>query len=147
MSEEQVSGIRDQVSEDQGARIEDQGKQESKAEVLKRITDDRLMMIAESIKAVGKMTNCGISYCIVIPGHGVVEDARLTSNIIAPPNDRSIESQFNEVCANLMCQLQGLMKALAGGGVEEDKIFSTINDIVEQATREFKEEKKNDDAG
>ena len=117
----------------------DSGQGETSAEVLKRNTDDRLKMIAESIKAVGKMTNCGISFCIVIPGHGVTEDTRLASNWMAPPKDRSFESQQNEVMNNIACQLESFMRILEASGVKKKRIMLLVDKIVETVKKSFEE--------
>ena len=115
---------------------------ETTAETMKRITDDRLKMIAESIKAVGKMTNCGISFCIVIPGYGVTEDTRLSSNWMAPPKGRSFESQQNEVMNNIACQLECFMKVLEASGVEKKKIILLVDKIAETVKKVFEESGK-----
>jgi len=137
--EDQGSRIEDQVSEDQGSRIKDQEAAATTAETLKKITDDRLKMIAESIKAVGKMTNSGISFCVVIPGYGVVEDSRLASNCMAPPKGRSLESQLEEVSTNITCQILGLMHALSGGEFETGRIMEIVDKMVDAAKQEFTE--------
>ena len=123
--------------EDQGARIEDQEAAATTAEILKKITDDRLKMIAESIRAVGKMTNSGISFCVVIPGYGVVEDCRLSSNWMAPPKERSLESQMEEVANNIACQIQGFMHALSGGELDTERIMEIVDKMVDAAKQEF----------
>ena len=131
MSEEQESGISGQGSENKESVVSDQKQQ-----------DERLLMISKTIKAMAAMSQVGMTYCIVIPGHGVREDCRLGSNYIAPPHDRSESSVMNEVCGNIETILESHMRTLQHMGISSDAITGMIDAIVRKAKERFEESSK-----
>lgn len=104
--------------------------------------DERLRMISKTIKAMASMAQVGITFCIVIPGHGVREDCRLGSNYIAPPHDRSESSVMNEVCGNIEAILESHMNTLRTMGISNGAVTGMIDAIVGKAKERFIESGK-----
>ena len=104
--------------------------------------NDRLMAISKSIKAVGSMTGTGISYCIVIPGHGVREDSRLASCCIAPPSDKSDSMIVQELAGNVSCMIQGFMSSLRQAGLTDEATRGILDKTVEDAKDRYSDQWK-----
>ena len=119
--------------EERGSKINDQEK--------KGIKDDeaRLEIISKSIKGIAAMSQVGITYCIVIPGHGIREDFRLGSNYIAPPNDRPVTAIMNEVNGNIVAILESYMNVIRKCDFSEDAAEGMIDEIVKTAKHRFEE--------
>lgn len=99
--------------------------------------DDRLKMISQSIKTMAAMAQVGVSYCIVIPGYGVREDARLVSNYITKKSERSDAEIGSEICGNIEATLEVFMKALLARGVSDDAIMGIVDEIVRKTKERF----------
>ena len=104
--------------------------------------NERLIAISKSIKAVGSMTGTGISYCIVIPGHGVREDSRLASCCIAPPSDRSDSMIVQELAGNVSCMIQGFMSSLRQAGLTDEATRGILDKTVEDAKDRYSDQWK-----
>jgi hypothetical protein len=104
--------------------------------------DERLIAISKSIKAVGSMTGTGISYCIVIPGHGVMEDSRLSSCCIAPPADRSDRMIIQELAGNLSCMIQAFLSSLRQDGLSDGAAKGILNKTIEDAKNRYEDQWK-----
>lgn len=92
--------------------------------------DDLMKMISQSIKTMAAMAQVGVSFCIVIPGYGVREDARLASNYITRKDDRSERDIIGEICGNISTILEAFMKSLLAQGVSDDAIAGIVDEIV-----------------
>ena len=99
----------------------------------------RLEIISKSIKGIAAMSQVGITYCIVIPGHGVREDCRLGSNFIAPPEERSISSIINEVNGNIVGILETYMNTIRKMEYPNEVAEGLIDSIVKTAKQRFEE--------
>ena len=99
--------------------------------------DDRMRMISQSIKTMAAMAQVGVSYCIVIPGYGVREDARLVSNYITKKSERSDAEIGSEICGNIEATLEAFMKALLAQGVSDDAIMGIVDEIVRKTKERF----------
>lgn len=105
--------------------------------------DDKLIAVSNSIKAIGKMTDCGISYCIVVPGYGVREDVRLSSCCIAPPKDRPEQALLQELAENIGCMIQGFMNSMAAPhGYSDGAITGFMDHVYAVAKKRFLESRK-----
>ena len=116
---------------DQGSVVSDQKTGASE--------DERLLFISRTIKGVAAMAQVGMTYCIVIPGFGAREDARLGSNYIAPPQDRSTTSIMTEINDNICAILESHMWTVQHMGYSTDAIEGMIDDIVKKAKGRFEE--------
>lgn len=130
--------------QDSGSGIQepDPGKQEAGAEKQEpdlRSEDERMRLISQSLKAMAAMTQVGMSFCVVIPGHGVKADCRLTSNYIAPPRDRSESSIVQEICGNISAILEGYMYTMQHNGVTDDAIMGLLDRIFSEAKQRYEE--------
>ena len=101
--------------------------------------DDRLRMISQSIRTMAAMAKVGVTYCIVIPGHGVREDARLASNYISE-KDRPEMQIVEEICGNISGIPNGFMHSLLAQGVTDDAIEGIVKEIVRKTMERFAEE-------
>ena len=105
--------------------------------------DAKLIAVSNSIKAIGQMTDCGISYCIVDPGLGVREDARLASCCIAPPKDRPESALLQELAENICCMIQGFMNSMAAPhGYSDAAITGFMDHAYAVAKKRFLESRK-----
>ena len=99
--------------------------------------DDRLKMISQSIKTMAAMAQVGVTFCIVIPGYGVREDARLVSNYITKKIERSDAEIGSEICGNIEATLEAFMKALLAQGVSDDAIMRMVDRIGRKTKEPF----------
>ena len=102
--------------------------------------DDRMRMISQSIKTMAAMAQVGVSYCIVIPGYGVREDARLVSNYMTKKSERSDAEIGSEICGNIEATLEAFMKALLVQGVSDDAIMGIVDEIVRKSKERYNAE-------
>lgn len=103
------------------------------------IANQKLLAISKSIKGLGMMTSTGISYCIVIPGHGVRDDFRLASCCIAPPVEKSDKMIIEELSGNVSCMIQGFLSSLRKSGLSDGAARGVLNKTIEDAKERYKE--------
>jgi len=133
------------MNEESGARNEERAARIEEKEVpgtqysVPRSDEARLEIISKSIKGIAAMSQVGITYCIVIPGHGVREDCRLGSNFIAPPIERSAGSVMNEVNGNIEAILVSYMNVIRKMGHDDSAAEGLIDEIVKTAKRRFEQ--------
>jgi hypothetical protein len=132
--ENQEAGIRMQDAESRSKDAESRKQDEVSDEVRAR-----LMMISQSIKAIGEMAKVGISFCIVIPGYGIKPDDRLVSNYCPNSKERSTDSISQEIAENLTSMEETYMMQLLHAGLTKDAVTGYVEHIYQTAKERFLE--------